>query len=315
MREMIRVWKNELKKLSGNLTTNEFMPNNIAKILLEEDISLENKLSFKEIKFPKPSSQIMQTLKGLNILAGLQKIQKKDCLTVYRAVRFPTYKRIHTMLRKSGCAIPNYEQERILKLYENKNYSFKRKKIQKDGNFWTQPQERVVPGLPVFSLVNDALQIHRAFRNKEDKVAMIVIHVPFRLLRDGKIKLIANAAIDLDYGNDGRDFEIREFVRKNNSIDFDYCSLRSRGIDLHEMYLKNLPWSLAECDSIGITQEFFLLDTYEIQDEKKRMKLFNDTEALKKYRYFLYGFFGDQNIFGRRESHYLPSKCYKIALK
>jgi len=211
---MLKNWKKQLEKLSGNLTTNEYMPQHIAKLLLEEDNSLKSELIFKEIFFPKLQG-ILGEIEGLNILAGLQKFNNKDCLTLYRAVRFPTHKRIYEMLFEYGGAIPNFEQERILELYNDKKYQSKRNKIQKDKNFWVMPQERVVPGLPMFALVNDALQIHHAFRGKKDKVAMVVIHIPYKLFGK-KIKLIANPAIDLDYDNCERDCEITDFIKTYN---------------------------------------------------------------------------------------------------
>ncbi len=309
--QMIDVWKDKLKKLSGNLTTNEYMSDKIRDLLLEENDVLKNKLFFEDTSFPKLSG-ILNEIEGLDILAGLQRINNEGCLTVYRAVRFPTHKRIYEMIYEKGCAIPNYEQERILELYQDKKYSSKREEIQKNRNFWTQPQERVVHGLPVFILANDALQIHRAFRNTKDKVAMITIHIPHELIKNKKVKLIANAAVDLDYDNCERDFEIKDFVWRGKIFNIDYNSLRARGIDLHEMYLQNLPWTKKECKKLGIEQEFFMLDIYEIKDKGKIKKLFEDSEVLKENKFFLHGFFGDQNIFARREAKYLPYKCQRI---
>lgn len=312
--KMIEIWRSELQKLSGNLTTNEYMPEKFKDLLLKENIDLKDKLSFEDISFPKLSG-ILGKIEGLNILAGLQKLNKKECLTVYRAIRFPTYKRVYEMLYEKGLAIPNYEQERILELYQNKKYSSKREEIQKDKNFWTQPQERVVKGLPVFILINDAVQIHRAFRNTKDKVAMITIHIPHKLIKNKVIKLIANAAIDLDYNNCERDFEINDFCMAEKIFDIDYNALRARGIDLHEIYLKNLPWTLKECEKLRIEQEFFILDIYEIKNKSKINELFKNSNILKDNKFFMHGFFGDQSIFGRRATKYLPYKCQKITKK
>lgn len=303
-----------MQKLSGNLMTNEYMPAELKNKLLKEDASCEKKISFEDVYFPNLKG-FPGEIGGLNILSGLQKISKKDCLTVFRAIRFPTHKRIFEMLSKLGCTVPNYEQERILKLYKNKGYISERDKIQNNRNFQTQPQERVVRGLPVFSLINDALQIHRAWRDSKDRVAMVAIHIPYKLLRKGELKIYANTAIDLDHDNAQYDFEIKDFVRKNGVWDFDFKSLQTRGIDLHEMYLKNLPWTLGECGELGIKQEFFLLYIYEIRDRNKIGKLFKNTKILKENRYFLHGFFGDQNVFGRRPSKFLPYKCRKVALR
>jgi hypothetical protein len=312
---MINNWKKQLGELSGNLTTNEYMPEKICKELLKEDLSLKNKLSFEEIDFPNQAG-ISGKVKGFNILSGLQRIHKKGCLTLYRAVRFPTYKRIYEMVSSFGCSIANYEQERILELYHDKKYQTKRSEIRKNKNFWIIPQEKVVPGLPMFSSVNDALQIHRAYRSKKDKVAMIAVHIPFELIGK-KIKLISNPAIDLEYDECERDYKIIDFAKKNGLIDFDYTALRAKGIDLHELYAQNLPWCLKDSNKLGIMQDFFVLDIYEIQanDRKKIKDLFQNSKLLKENQYFLHGFFGDQNIFARRKSRYLPFRCQKVSIK
>ncbi|MFX0138248.1 MAG: hypothetical protein ACFFDN_31695 [Candidatus Hodarchaeota archaeon] len=311
---MLNIWKKSLNKLSGTLTTNEYMPAKFKDLLLEEDSSLKNKLQLKELKFPSLNG-ILGDIKGLNILAGLQKLEKKDCLTVFRAVRFPTYKRMFQMVSSKGFAILNYEQERILDLYKNEKYAKKRNEIQQDKNFWVQPQERVVNGLPVFYLINDAIQIHYSFRNKIDKMVIVAIYIPQKLLKEEKIKLIANSAIDLNFGNNERDIEIKDFILSEGKTRINQKSLQARGVDLQEMYTKDLPWNIQDCEKIGIKQDFFLLDIYEIKEKEKIKKLFQDTKTLVKNRYFLHGFFGDQNIFGRRPSRYLPSACYSIEKK
>lgn len=310
---MINKWKKELNKPSGNLTTNQVMPEHLIEKLLEEDESLENKLKFEEINFPK-LGKLLDDIKGLNILAGLQKYTRDGCVTLFRAARFPTYKRMYEAVYEKGYAISNYEQERILELYKDQEYLNKREQIMKDPLFWTQPQERVVHGLPLFCLVNDALQIHRAYRAEQDKVVMIAIHIPHELLESEKIKLIANPAIDLDYSNTEREFEIKDFTKANGTYEIDFAALRARGIDLQEMYTRDLPWELEEAEKLGINQDFFLLEIFRISDNSKIEKLRQDTEILKQNRYFLHGLFGDQNIFGRRTSEYLPGKCYKISI-
>lgn len=311
---MLKNMKNKeigINQLSGNLTTNAYMPEHLKAKLTEEDLALKDKLSFKEIQFPALNNRA-DNLKGLNILAGLQKINKKGHLTLYRALRFPTFKRMHAMIYDLGCCTPNYEQERILKLYTDKKYQSKRDKIRQDNLFQTIPQERVVQGLPMFHLANDALQIHRAFRGEKDRVVISAIHIPYALLKNGKIKIIANTAIDLDYANNEKDHEIKDFVMNKGACQIDTGALVERGIDLHESYAKNFPWGLKECDKVGIKQDFFLLDIYKIKDKNKISKLFDDTATLKANKAFLHGFFGDQNVFGRGSTRYLPSRCYRI---
>jgi len=311
---MLNQWEKQLNKLSGNLTTNGKMPSHIIKKLLDENESLKANLSFKNVKFPKLNNDLGQ-IEGLDILSGLQKLNKKDCLTLFRAVRFPTNKRIYEMVSKSGYAISNYEQERILDFYQNKNYIETRNKINRDYRFQTQPQERVVHGLPLFCLANDALQIHRAFRGNRDKTIIVAIYIPHQLFESKKVKLVSNTAIDFNYENKRRDFLIKDFYKENGFYEIDFKALRARGIDLHEMYTKDLPLDIQGAKKLGIDQEFFLLDIYETQNDKKIKALFENTKILKQNDYFLHGFFGDQNIFGRRETTYLPYGCQKITKK
>ena len=308
---MIDQWRKQLQEPSGNLTTNEVMPNEIIEKLLEEDESLKENIQFEEVGFPKFDG-VLNKIKGLDILAGLQSVQKEGSVTLFRAIRFPTYKRMYDVVFEQGYSVPNHEQERILELYKRPEYSQKRNEIKADKHFWTQPQERVVEGLPLFCLVNDALQIHRAYREQEDKTVIIAIHIPHELLKSGSIRLIANTAIDLEYTEDERDFEIKDFWDEGDKYSIDFEALRARGIDLHEMYSKNLPRTIEAAEEMGITQDSFLLDIYRIKKGEDYKELFVDTAILKKNKWFLHGFFGDQNIFGRRESLYLPSKCQRI---
>jgi hypothetical protein len=314
MDEQIDKWREELSKPSGNFFTNQALSKNLINQLLDEDVSLKEKLDVSGVDFPKLDNSL-DDIDGLNILAGLQNSSKKGYLTLFRAVRFPTYKRMYEMVSEKGYAVLNREQERILELYKNEEYLQKRDEIINDSLFWTQPQERVVDELPLFHLMNDAIQIHRAFRGEEDKIVISAIHIPYELIKDRKVRLISNSAIDLDYDNTNRDFEIKDFVEKDGVYQIDLGSLRTRGIDLHEIYTSDLPWNLKEAREMGILQDCFLLDIYRIVDDSKLEKFKNNTKLLKENSHFLHGFFGDQNVFGRRKSEHLPSKCYKVTGK
>ena len=311
MANFIEQWNEQLKKPSGNLTTNQAMPDFLIKKLLEEDLSLKDKIEFSEMDFPKFDG-LLGEIDGLNILAGLQSFTKEGNLTLFRAIRFPTYKRIYEAVYHHGFAILNYEQERILDLYKKPEYIKQRNEIKDNPLFWTQPQERVVKGLPLFYLLNDALQIHRAFRLNDDLVVMAAVHIPHELLESRKVRLITNPAIDLEYDNEERDFEIKDFVKTNGSYSIDFKALRTRGIDLHEMYTNDLPWDIEKARKIGVEQDLFLLNINKITDYSKIKNLKENTDLLKVNAYFLHGFFGDQNIFGRRQSFYLPTQCNKI---
>lgn len=312
---MLKEWEKTTTDLSGNLTTNEYLPPEIREKLLKEDLSLINQLDLKEINFPYPCKELAN-IKGMNILSGLQKKNKNNCLTVYRTVRFPTTYRTWKTINEKGISMSNYEQERILSLYTNEKYNSAREKIRENKNFWFQPQERVVDGLPVFSLVNDALQIHYAYRNNMDKVLMIMGHIPYELIKNKKISLTANTAIDYDYDNNKRDYELKEFVKKDGHYQIDYKSLRAKGIDLHEMYIQNLPFTLKEHKELGIEQKFYLIDIYEINQKDKQIReLFDNSKKLIENEYFLHGFFGDHNIIGRRPSKWMPFTCHEVKLK
>ncbi len=311
MKSMIKYWEKSLNKLSGNFTTNEYMPKKIKNKLLKENTSLSKDLTFKKINFPKLKNSAGK-IKGLNILSELQSINKKGCLTLFRAIRFPTIYRIHKSVYDLGFTISNYEQERILDLYRSKNYISKRKEIRNDENFWVQPQERVVKGLPFFYLVNDALQIHRAFRNKIDRVMIIVIHIPFNLIKKEKVRFYANLDIDENYKNN-QDVELKDFVKKKGCYFLDTPSLNLKGINVYEIYMKKLSFNMKRNNELGISQKFFLLDICKINiNEGKIKKLRNDLKTLEKYNSFLYGFFGDYNLFGRRPSEFLPYSCHEI---
>lgn len=309
-------WKKDIRSSSENLTTNARMPAHIQKRLLQEDVSARRLLVFDDVHFS-PLQGWSKQIKGLAILSGLQKFHKKGCLTVYRAIRFPTYTRLFEMVSEKGFAVPNYEQERILELYKNPSFIKQRKFIKKKKWFWTMPQERVVNGLPVFSLVNDAIQIHRAFRSVKDRVALVVMHIPHTLFKKKQVQLIANAAIDLDYDDGSRDVPIQDFAVKKDRVEIRYDALRARGVDLHEMYAQGLAWTIQEANQQGIEQQYFLLDIYRIQERTKKLlkRLKADTKTLLRYQYFLHGIFGDQNIFGRRDATYLPLRCRRVSLK
>ena len=311
---MVESWRKQLAEPSGNLTTNAEMPAHIVEKLLEEDDSLRDAMDFEEIQYPKLGGRLDQ-IKGLEFIAGLQNTIRKDCMTLFRAVRFPTFTRLYEMVHEHGCSISNYEQERITTLYAGTDYIEKREALKRDAVFQTQPQERVVPGVPLFVLANDALQIHHAYRGMEDMVAICAVHIPEKLIESHEVKLTANTAIDLNHDSYERDFEIRDFHRKDQKLEIDFGALRARGIDLHEMYTRDLPLGIKAMERKGIENDFFLLNISKITDETRMNDLFSDTDLLKKNEYFLHGFFGDQNIFGRRRSQYLPTKCQFVKKK
>ncbi len=165
-------------------------------------------------------------------------------------------------------------------------------------------------------MINDAIQIHRAFRSNSDRVLVAVIHIPFSLIKNDKIKIYANLDIDTDYSNNKEDFELKDFIKKNDHYFLDNSALNLKGINAYELYIKKIPFNIKDNHKKGISQRFFLLDLYKLKQDKKEIKeLREDLKTLKKNNYFLQGFFGDYNVFGRRHTEFLPSICYEVKNK
>lgn len=313
LEEMLGAWEKSTRKCSGNLTTDDYLPPEIRRKLLAENLSLINDLEFKGMSFP-PLCQELSGIGGMNILSGLQKLGKDGNLTVFRAIRFPTLLRIWKTVYELGLSIPNYEQERILQMYGDNEYMKKRNEMKRYPRLGTQPQERIVSGVPVFCLANDALQIHHAYRSERDRVLIIAIHVPYELLNSDNVSLTANTTIDLEFNDTERDVRITKFQEKEGLYIVDYKALRVRGIDLHEMYFKGLPFDLEGHKLVGIEQRFFLLDIYQVDIKDSRIMDLG-TDILEEHEYFLHGFFGDQNVFGRGVSRHLPFQCHEVRAK
>ncbi|MBW2967086.1 hypothetical protein KY362_01225 [Candidatus Woesearchaeota archaeon] len=296
MKSMIKDWAANMLRPSGNLTTNDSVPDHLMQRLLQEDDSLLEELVLEEMD-----------CRGLEVLKELQGLSSQGCVTFYRAVRFPTVKRIHETVTHYGMSMSNYEQDRILYMYLDTAYEAKRRGAMRDSRLLV-PQERVVEGLPVFGLVNDALQIHRAYRSAEDRVLMVAAHVP-KYLIDGKLRLVANTAIDLHYSDNTRDVDIVRF--KGGKID--YAHYRALGVDVHEMYLQGGGFNIEEHSSFGITQRFFLIDTKRI--DSVELARIRSEPGLKEREWYMHGFFGDQNVFGRRPSEHVPVTCREVRLR
>ena len=310
MQDLQKKWQLSVKERSGNLTTNDYLSVNLRKKLLSDVTGSDKDIKYIQKSFPSLCKELDQII-GMKILSGLQKLHKSNNITVYRAIRFPTLSRIWETVHKLGLSMSNYEQERILQIYNNKEYINKRKNIQQDALFQTQPQERVIDGVPIFASVNDAIQIHRAYRHKTDRVLLIAIHIPYQLIKNNSLTLITNSSIDTNYDNDSRDCKINQFKKVDNHYCIDFRSLRVRGIELNEMYFKGLPFDLKGHSSIGIQQKFFLLDINKIDIKNINIENLSD-KILKKYEYFLHGLYGDQNPFGRSPTKYLPTNCSEI---
>ncbi|MFH1770164.1 MAG: hypothetical protein ABH828_01265 [archaeon] len=314
--ELQTIWTEESSKLSGNLTSNSSLPKDISDRLFSDD-------NFDKKYFKSITSQKIEPLKfnnelnyitGLDILAELQNLSKPNNLTLFRAIRFPTPKRLSELVNEKGFSQENYEQERLQRLYSDKEYLLLREQIKNNALFNFQPQERIVEGLPAFSLVNDAIQIHRAYRSNVDRVAIAVGFFPKELFEEGIFELYANTAIDFERQNDSRDFKITDFKQgpKGSTI-IDYSSLRVRGIDVFETFLRKAPTNMSDMNKLGVKQSFYVLDIYNAKNYNVNFdSISQNSKLLKENEWFLHGFLGDHSLLGRDKAKYIPFNCYEI---
>lgn len=83
LEEMLPEWEKSTREQSGNLTTNDYLPAELKRKLLAENLSLVNNLEFEERSFP-PLCPELSNIRGTDILSGLQKLSKEENLTVSR---------------------------------------------------------------------------------------------------------------------------------------------------------------------------------------------------------------------------------------
>ena len=311
-------WIECAKKNSGNYASDYPMPTEIIEKLFYNHDNITGIRALSEIPIhPKELTSQLNQLGGLRLLSYLQKLNIPGHLAVYRAIRFPTEQRTREVLLYNGISTINYEHERLLSLYNDKDYISKREQIKCDKRFDLQLQERIVKGLPIFFMVNDSIQIHRAFRcHSKDKIIIIVAFIPLHLLKNGNIRIISNVPLAESYDNDSNDYDITEFtIINNNMVEMDWNRLRRQGINLYEAYLTGVPYSISDCESLDIKQKYYMVDIYRPHINCK-IKSINDViisdQILDANHSFMFGFFGDYHIFGRRCSEYLPLKCHEI---
>lgn len=318
----INIWTEVATKPSGNYASNLPLDKSLLVKLMENHISDEyfkKKIEIKSINFPRLENNLNKVT-GLNILSGLHQLYKKDCLTVFRAIRFPTPRRIIKMVEERGISMLNYEHDRLLKIYKDPQYIKKREDLITDPLFAFIPQERIVPGLPVFFNVNDAVHIHRAYRNENDLIGISVAFIPYDLIKTDRVEIFSNYALVQNYSDSEGDKKITYFKKLNHNgqyIPF-YNALNWEGNLVYEAYSRGIPENINDSISMGIEQRFFLMDIYkpEIDVKKKSINGYDlSNELIDNNLYFLYGFWGDDNIFMRRPSEYLPKTCYEVNLK
>ncbi len=319
--QYIKTWGKSASEPSGNHASNLPLDTELLSILMENHVSMDsfnNSLLFKEVKFSKIELNSTHIV-GLNILSGLQNLNKSDCVSVFRAIRYPTPKRILKIMLDSGISTINYEHQRLLKIYEDKEYKLKRDQLKIDPRFSFQPQERIVPGLPIFFNVNDAIHIHRAYRSENDLIVVAVAFIPYNQIKNDSIEIFSNYALVQNYSDLDGDKKINHFRKLNNGrvVPF-YKALNLEGNLVYETYCTGIPQSLNDCKINGIEQRFFLIELYKPKIDSKQKTINGvsfSNDLVSNDSYFLYGFWGDDNIFMRRPSEYLPKTIHEIILK
>lgn len=318
-KKYISSWYKTSETPSGNYASNLPLDSDLLEKLLDGNISEEqlyDTVNLKQQKFPNLNNNLGK-INGLDILSGLQDLGKSNCITIFRAVRFPTPKRIVEMVLEKGLSLLNYEHQRLVRIYEAEDYKLKRQELMRDPKFSFIPQERIVPGLPIFFNVNDSIHIHRAYRNENDLIGLIAAYIPIDIIKTDKIEIFTNYALVQNYSDNEGDKKINHFIKLSGNgkyIPF-YKALNLEGTLVYESYCNGIPESISSAEKLGIKQDFFLLETYmpEINIRKKSVNGIDISKSLiNENPYFLYGFWGDDNIFMRRPSAYLPKRCYKI---
>lgn len=316
--EMLDIWEESTKQSSGNLVSNAPLPDSIRKKILQTDNfdyqKMKRNIKFNPTNFLELQGKINR-IPGFEILSGLQNLFIPNYLTLFRAVRFPTPKRICQLVNE-GYSISNYEQERLQELYHNPQYIKKREEILKDPWFPLIPQERIVKGVPAFLFANDAIQIHNAYRSDIDKIALIALFIPSNLLENKQIELYSNTAIDVNIEGNYPDKIINHFEKQDEGrIIPNYKKLLLNPQNIYESYLQGLPFKLKKCEEKEIQQRFFILDLYKFRKFNDNFDFLSQYKNILKYESFLHGFNGENSFIGRKKSEYLPFKCAEILKK
>lgn len=255
-------------------------------------------------------------LNGLKILKYLQELQISNTLKLFRAIRYPTPSRIYNSLYKYGPCLSNYEQERIFNLYSNEKYITQRSLIAKNSHFCFLPQERIVKGLPIFFIANDAIQIHNSLRSKKDLLLLTVLFIPKKFIENKEFKIFLNMPIEEDYQNDRRDIELNQYIIDDQMMSENLTLLSNKGIDLFEAYIKNLPYTLQGLCLKELKIKFYLLKISHIVVEPINSKIneliIGDEENSQLY---MKGFWGENSITSRKPSNFLPEDCYELRKK
>lgn len=314
-----KVWETQFQFKSGNSFSNALFPKKyINKIFRKNQKTYHISQKLISIQ-PFDCAIIENSLKainGINILNALQNLYLANHLSLYRVIRYPTVDRIYDTIKKNGLSTLNYEQDRLLTFYNDSSYIKSREDITKDSRFWVIPQERIVNGLPVFFYANDAINIHRCFRRKRDLILVVAAFIPKELLFNKTLKIYSNRPFTKNYFDATADRLIEDYCHNNDErILHDQELLHIKGIDPYETYIKGLPHTISKCNSIGIKQRYFLIEIKKVTVDNKKYFINGikiSSEIMKKYPNVFSSIWGDDDLFSRRKTDYLPINCFEL---
>ncbi len=302
-----------------NLDSNLLDEINLAEVLIDDDV----------LRDP-----LLKVIPGMKELAFLQRMQfpiNEHYIVLFRSTRFPTPERIRQISRDG--IIENAGQDRLEALYNDPAYLKERESVLSSGPLATAilPQERIVPGLPVFPSVLDAFGVHGEFRHPDlDQIMISVFALPLSIL--GKdVSLFYNPPVVVNHEDESHDLEITKFrpywnIRNSGNLSYRIFPdsayyRRVFGLQLYETYLKGKMLNNETFNQLGIQIRHFLTDLYGID---MCIKPGEDTISINgtdipgsvvfKNIDFLFGLVGGMDALGleRNRTSHLPFKLQEI---
>ena len=217
-KELIHKWREITRKPAVTKFSRAPLPENTRERLFNEkdlDDRLLDGVTLKDVDVNDnilPES--LKIIPGMEELAFLQRMHfpiNEHYVTLFRSTRFPTPRRIQQISQYG--IVDNAGQDRLDKLYGDPKYKRERELVLKSGSLATAilPQERIVPGLPVFSSVLDAFGVHGEFRHEDtDQMIVSIFAIPLSVL-ENEVKLFYNPPVVVNHEDASHDVEIKKF--------------------------------------------------------------------------------------------------------
>ncbi|MFA6081485.1 MAG: hypothetical protein WC741_03695 [Patescibacteria group bacterium] len=338
--ELIRKWRKITSEPAVTKFSRAPLPESTReRLFLEKDLDGEllNKVSLVDVDIEDnilPDS-LLREIPGMRELAFLQGTLfpqiNQHYVELFRSTRFPTPERIRQI--KSNGIVDNAGQDRLNELYNNPQYKEERQRVLSPGPLATAilPQERIVPGLPVFPSVLDALGVHGEFRHQDlDQVIISVFAIPLSVL-EKEIQLFYNPPVVVNHVDETHDLELKKFrpywnVRNNGKLSYRVFPdsayyRRVFGLQIYEAYLKGKFLNNETFDRLGIQVRHFLTDLYgidmEIEPRTDTIRINGKSipgATVYKNIDFLFGLTGGMDALGleRNKASHLPFKLQEI---